>query len=142
MLGSWYTNTKDYVKEMVNLKDSGQEKKGLNDWINAELIGSLIFDVQKQTEEILNRLKPAMHGRYWRLNPPLKEEIKLDKAGKDDQKKMENAVNEYLATEEATTEIKKLVDNLIQPEDYEARLLKYLLKAASIVEYNTIIQKQ
>jgi len=29
----------------ARLKDSGEDKKGISDWVNAELIGSMIFDV-------------------------------------------------------------------------------------------------
>ena len=57
---------------MIRLKDSGDyDKKGLSDWFNAEVLSSLVFDVQKQAEEILEIMKPLMENKYWRLNPPM-----------------------------------------------------------------------
>ena len=46
-LGNYYKDTKTYLLEKLNILDSGKDKQGILDWINAELIGSLVMDVQK-----------------------------------------------------------------------------------------------
>lgn len=84
-----------------------------------------------------------MGDKYWRLNPPLTKEISLDKADEDSQLLMRQTTEEYLRSDEAKCEIQKVVNDLVQPEDYEAKALKYLLKAANLIEYtNTVLQRK
>ena len=78
------------------LDDPGTEKEGLRDWMNAELLSHLAFDIQKQGDLYFKMAEPNIKGRYWRLNPRLTETISLDKASAEDREKMTLTVDSYL----------------------------------------------
>lgn len=116
------------------MKDS-KEKSGVASWLSAEIVGKSMFDVQKQSEQVLALYKHVMHNNYYRLNPGLTQEILLDRAEKEDRDLMRREVANYLATEQAKEDLAKVIDNMLTPDNYYQKALNSLVKAAQILEY-------
>lgn len=50
-------------------------------------------------------MKPCMENKYWRLNPPMENEIRLDMADDETKRAMEECVNAYLELQSTKNEI-------------------------------------
>lgn len=141
-LGGYYKDTKKFLFTQAGLYDNGKEKKGIKDWINIELVASLYLDCQKQNEQVLNMLKPAMGKNYWRFNPRVEKKIDMAKAGDEEISTLAADVKRYLKDPAEQHLISQCTDALIAPEDYEEKALKYLHKAANLINYSkTLSQK-
>jgi hypothetical protein len=83
-----------------------------------------------------------MHNNYFRLNPGLAQDIKLDRASEADRKLMTEEVNRYLATEEGKQKLEQVINCILTPDDYYKKALVNLQKAAEILEYCKIISQE
>lgn len=82
---AWYNNK--YIFD-----DDGKQKYGISDWINIEVLVSLLDSMQNFTNLQFKMLKNQLKFTR-RLNPKLKEKIELDKFTEID--KMEDAVKDF-----------------------------------------------
>ncbi|CDW89786.1 patatin [Stylonychia lemnae] len=130
----FFNGLKDSLLRKIHVKDSS-EKSGALSWANLEIISSAIFDVQKQAEQVLNLYKNVMNGNYIRLNPPLQEDITLDKADPDDIKLMTTEVNRYLDSDQGILDVESAISTILNPEDYQQKILQQLEKAAHLLRY-------
>lgn len=83
-----------------------------------------------------------MGNNYWRLNPSLSQKIDLDQAEDKDIELMKSEASKYIRQDDTQLELKRLVKSLVTPEDYEAKALKYLFKAANLIEYNKSLERK
>jgi hypothetical protein len=82
--------------------------------------------------------KGVMRGNYFRINPTLSKEIKLDKFEEKDE--MTKQVKRYLNEPETQALVKSTIDSILTADNYYEKALGNLMKTCLVLKYSEYLE--